>query len=552
MITLCGKGVYGGIAIGRLAFFHRDQRKIEKRTVTNTEAEILRYENARKKASDELKRLHDMALQEIDEESAAIFEIHGMMLDDEDLQNQIIRTIKEEKTSAEYAVFSACELFSSKFEEMEDSYMQARGADIRDISSRLLSLLIGRSQNEPINYEGSIICADDLTPSETMCLDRDRISAFVTAKGSAVSHTAILARSMGIPAVLDIGEDLTTLSDGTEAIVDGFSGKVYILPDDETKRKMLDLMIEDKRRRALLEQYRGLDNVTVDGQRIDLFANIQSLAELRSVISNDAGGIGLFRSEFLYLDRSDFPNEEEQFEVYRSVLSAMEGKKVVIRTLDIGADKQADYFKIEKEENPALGLRAIRICLSRPEIFKPQLRALLRASVFGTLAIMFPMICSLDELKKVLRTVDEVKSELRAEGIAYSENTEFGIMIETPAAAIISDLLAPHVDFFSIGTNDLTQYTLALDRQNRRLDDFFDPHHEAVMRLIRLSANNAHAHGKWVGICGELGADEALTRTFLEIGIDELSVSPSYILPLRDRIRKTDLSKKGEVQDERI
>ena len=546
MITLDGKGVYGGIAIGRLSFFHRSSEEIGKKTVADTDGELKRFNDAIKTAKKELKKLYATALREIDEESAAIFEIHGMMLEDEDYNGEITRLIKAEHINAEYAVQATGSSFAESFEAMDDAYMQARGADIRDISNRLITILSGKESKEISPSEGNIICADDLTPSETIQLDREKISAFVTAGGSVSSHTAILSRSLGIPAVLDVGEDLLTLTDGAEAIVDGFTGKVYISPDDETKKIMTERLSEEKKRRELLETYKGLDNVTLDGRRIEIYANIQGLRELSAVRSNDAGGIGLFRSEFLYLDRNDFPSEDEQFEVYKTVLEKMEGKKVIIRTLDIGADKQVDYFGLEREDNPALGLRAIRICLTRPEIFRPQLRALYRASVYGSLSIMCPMICSVDELLRVKKIIADVKEELDGEGIPYAENTELGIMIETPAAAIISDKLAPHVDFFSIGTNDLTQYTLALDRQNRRLEQFYKPHHEAVLRLIRFTADSAHKNGKWVGICGELGSDLSLTETFLEMGIDELSVSPSYVLPLRDIIRRTDLTKRKE------
>ena len=548
MITLSGKGVYGGIVIGRLCFYKRENNEIPKYTVKNVENELIRFESTLKKAISDLRNLYKTALKEIDKESAAIFEIHGMMLEDEDFNNEIIDTIKHERINAEYAIFSASVKFSNMFESMDDSYMQARGADIRDISNRLISILLGKSSKDISLEQGDIICADDLTPSEAMSLDRGKVSAFVTSAGSASSHTAILAKSMGIPAVIGVGDDLMTLTDGAEAIVDGFSGKVYISPDAETSARMKDKRNADLQRKALLEEYKGLENITLDGKRIELFANIQCLQELPSVTSNDAGGIGLFRSEFLYMDRKDFPTEDEQYEVYKKVLSHMESKKVIIRTLDIGADKQADYFMLDKEENPALGLRAIRICLTRPDIFRPQLRALLRASVHGNLGIMFPMISSVSELKKTLTIVDDVKRELTAKGIPFCTATELGIMIETPAAAIISDILAPLVDFFSIGTNDLTQYTLALDRQNRLLDRFFEPHHEAVLRLIELTVNNAHAHGKWVGICGELGADVELTERFLRMGIDELSVSPSFILPLRDKIRKTNLQKEKGIR----
>ena len=552
MITLKGKGVFGGIAIGKLSFFHRATEEIGRRLITDIQKEISRYESARERAAKELSELYSTALKKIDAESAEIFEIHGMMLEDEDYNDRVRSLIEKERVCAEYAVTQTGKEFSRSFEGMDDTYMQARGADIRDISNRLVALLLGAPIEEISTSEGSIICADDLTPSEAMRLDKEKTLAFVTARGSASSHTAILSRSMGIPAVLDVGEDLLTLTDGADAIVDGFSGTVYISPDDETKAIMTKRLNDERKRHALLEEYKGLDNVTLDGRKIELFANIQSIRELSAVLSNDAGGIGLFRSEFIYFDRSSLPDEDEQFGVYRQVLEKMEGKKVIIRTLDVGADKQVAYFGLEKEDNPAMGLRAIRICLTHPEIFKPQLRALLRASVYGRLAIMCPMICSVEEIRRVREVITEVKEELRCEGIPFSEDTEFGIMIETPAAAIISDLLAQYVDFFSIGTNDLTQYTLALDRQNRQLEEFFIPNHEAVMRLIQFTADSAHRYGKWVGICGELAADTSLTERFLRMGIDELSVSPAYILPLRDKIRKTDLGEKKGSCDERI
>lgn len=541
MITLTGKSACGGIVIGRLSFYRRDAGEIKRKSISNVKNELLRYESAVQKAKEQLRELYSTALKEIDEESAAIFDIHAMMLEDEDLNGEIKKLIEAEEINAEYAAHRVGMELSASFEAMDDPYMQARGADIRDIVSRISSILLGKETGETPSPKWNILCADDLTPSETVGLDRGRISAFVTAGGSASSHTAILARSMGIPAVLDVGEDLLTLSGGAEAIVDGFSGKVYISPDEETKRIMTERAEEEKKRRALLEAYKGLDNVTLDGTRIEVFANIQSLRELSAVQSNDAGGIGLFRSEFLYLDRDAPPTEEEQFKVYKKVLETMGDKKVIIRTLDIGADKQVKYFGLDTEDNPALGLRAIRICLTYPQIFKPQLRALLRASVYGNLGIMFPMICSAEELSEVREILRGVKEELDREGAEYSPDTEIGIMIETPAAALICDRLAPYVDFFSIGTNDLTQYTLALDRQNRRLDRFFNPHHESVMRLIRYTVKTAHKNGKWVGICGELGADTALTEDFLRMGIDELSVSPSFVLPLRDKIRRTDL-----------
>ncbi|MBQ8331323.1 MAG: phosphoenolpyruvate--protein phosphotransferase [Clostridia bacterium] len=543
MITLKGKGVYGGIAIGRISFFRRGGVDVRRHTVTDAESEVARFEKAKAQAISELNKLYEKALRDIGESGARIFEIHGMMLEDDDYNDSVINAIRTEKVNAEYAISTTAENFSMVFSSMEDPYMKERAADIRDISNRLVVALAGKKRLEAESSdEARIVCADDLAPSETMQLDRQKVWAFVTAEGSVNSHTAILARTMGIPAVVDVGDELMRAEDGTEVIVDGFSGHVYLSPDQTILSEMRARMEEDRKAKDLLQKYKGMDNVTLDGTRIDIFANIQGLREVGAALLNDAGGIGLFRSEFLYLDRNEFPDEEEQFQVYKTVLQSMGGKKVVIRTLDIGADKQVGYFGLEKEENPAMGMRAIRICLTRPEIFRPQLRALLRASVFGSLAIMFPMITSVKEVMEIRKTVEEVRRELEKKKIPTSPDTEFGIMIETPAAAMISDLLAPLVDFFSIGTNDLTQYTLALDRQNRSVSSFFDPHHEAVLRLIALSAENAHRHGKWIGICGELGSDLALTETFLRMGIDELSVSPAYILRLRDKIRNTDLS----------
>ncbi len=549
MITLHGKGVYGGIAIGQLSFFRRGGFHVRRTTVTDAEAELRRFRRAKDKALRELEELHEKARRDIGESGAQIFEIHRMMLEDDDYNDSVINAIRTERVNAEYAVSTASDNFSVVFSSMDDPYMQARAADIRDISNRLIRTLTGKDADS-LRTEGEapIICADDLAPSETMQLDRDKVSAFITAEGSVNSHTAILARTMGIPAVVDVGEALLEAADGTEAIVDGFTGKVYLSPDAETKARMTVKREEDRKAKALLQKYKGMENITLDGTKIDIFANIQGLREVGAALMNDAGGIGLFRSEFLYLDRNDFPSEEEQFQVYKTVLQSMGGKKVVIRTLDIGADKQVRYFGLDKEENPAMGMRAIRICLTRPEIFRPQLRALLRASVFGKLAIMFPMITSVAEMTDIRRIVSDTQRELDREGIPYSPDTEFGIMIETPAAALISDRLAPLVDFFSVGTNDLTQYTLALDRQNPGIASFFDPHHEAILRLVAMATENAHKHGKWIGICGELGADTDLTETFLRMGIDELSVSPAYILRLRDKIRNTDLrtSKKGK------
>ena len=549
MKVLRGKGVYGGIAIGQLSFFRRSGVNVRRYTVKDTGAELERFRRAKAQAIEELGLLYEKALREVGESGARIFEIHGMMLEDDDYNDSVINTIRTERANAEYAVATASENFSMVFSSMDDPYMKARAADIRDISNRLIVTLGPKTTRKAAGGAGAhIVAADDLAPSETMQLDRDKVSAFVTAEGSVNSHTAILARTMGIPAVIDVGAELMLAADGTEAIVDGFSGKVYLEPDKDTLARMKERMDEDIKAKTLLQKYKGMDNVTRDGRHIDIFANIQGLREVGAALLNDAGGIGLFRSEFLYLDRHDFPDEEEQFQVYKTVLQSMGGKKVVIRTLDIGADKQVGYFGLDKEENPAMGMRAIRICLCRPEIFRPQLRALLRASVFGRLAIMFPMISSVSEVEEILRFVAEIRRDLDREGIEHSGEIELGIMIETPAAAIISDRLAPMVDFFSVGTNDLTQYTLALDRQNRSVSPFFDPHHEAVLRLIEFAAQNAHKHGKWIGICGELGADTELTERFLRMGIDELSVSPAYILRLRDKVRNTDLSR-DESQD---
>lgn len=548
MITLSGKGVYGGIAIGRISFFRRNGFCVRRYTVGNVEEELKRFDRAKRQTVRELKELYEKALRDIGESGAQIFEIHRMMLEDDDYNDSVINAIRTERVNTEYAVSTTSQNFSMVFSSMDDPYMKARAADVRDISNRLIGALADKKEDKAISVgtEPRIICADDLAPSETMQLDREKVSAFITSEGSVNSHTAILARTMGIPAVVDVGEGLMEAADGTEAIVDGFTGKVYLNPDAQTMEQMKRRMEEDRKARSLLQKYKGMENVTLDGTKIDIFANIQGIREVGAALLHDAGGIGLFRSEFLYLDRTDFPDEEEQFQVYKTVLQSMGGKKVVIRTLDIGADKQVGYFGLEKEENPAMGMRAIRICLTRPQIFRPQLRALLRASIFGKLAIMIPMITSVEEIEQVKLLISEVKRELDREGAPYSHDTEFGIMVETPAAALISDLLAPLVDFFSIGTNDLTQYTLALDRQNRSLTNFFDPHHEAILRLIAMTVENAHRYGKWVGICGELGADPELTETFLRMGVDELSVSPAYILRLRDKIRNMDLSHASE------
>ncbi len=548
MKTLSGKGVYGGIAIGRISFFRRNGLLVRRDTINSVDEELKRFDRAKKKTIRELKELYEKAVRDIGESGAQIFEIHRMMLEDDDYHDSVVNTIRTERVNTEYAVSTTSENLSMVFSSMDDPYMKARAADVRDISNRLIEALSDKKEESTLSVGGEprIICADDLAPSETMQLDREAVAAFITSEGSVNSHTAILARTMGIPAVVDVGEDLMEATDGMEVIVDGFTGKVYLSPDAPTMEQMKQRREEDRKAKALLQKYKGMENVTLDGTKVDIFANIQGLREVGAALLHDAGGIGLFRSEFLYLDRTDFPDEEEQFQTYKTVLQSMGGKKVVIRTLDIGADKQVGYFGLEKEENPAMGMRAIRICLTRPQIFRPQLRALLRASVFGKLAIMVPMITSVEEIEQVKDLICEVQRELDREGIPYSHETEFGIMVETPAAAIISDRLAPLVDFFSIGTNDLTQYTLALDRQNRSLTRFFDPHHEAILRLIAMTVEHAHHHGKWVGICGELGADSELTETFLRMGVDELSVSPAYVLRLRDKIRNMDLSRSRE------
>ncbi len=547
MITLQGKGVYGGIAIGTLLVLQRRDARVSRQTVKDIEGEIRRFEQAKERCLQDLQGLYEQALRDIGKSGAAIFEIHRMMLEDEDYNHSVCNTIRTERVCGEYAVFTTAESFSTVFSAMSDPYMQARAVDIREISQRLIDALNGKDTTHlpAATCSDQILCADDLAPGQTMQLDRARVSAFVTADGSVNSHTAILARTMEIPAVVGIGSQLLEhASNGIPVIVDGFTGTVYLEPDAPTAKRMEQARAEDLRAKALLQKYKGMDNVTKDGKRIDLFANIQGIREVGAALLGDAGGIGLFRSEFLYLDRNTYPDEEEQFSVYKTVLQSMGGKKVVIRTLDIGADKQADYFGLDKEENPALGLRAIRICLCRPEILRTQLRALLRASVFGTLAIMFPMITSEEEVIQLTELTEEVKKELDKKRLPYASTVELGIMIETPAAALISHRLAPLVDFFSIGTNDLTQYTLAMDRQNPALFHFFNPHHPALLSLIEQTVQNAHDAGKWVGLCGELAADMSLTEWFLKLGLDELSVSPGYILPLRDRIRNLDLSEK--------
>ena len=539
-----GKGVYGAIAVGKISIFKKQDTVIQRTSVADTEAEKARVEAAKTAASEQLQAIYEKALKEVGETNAQIFEIHMMMLEDEDYNESIQNIIDTQKVNAEYAVSVTADNFAEMFSAMDDAYMQARAADVRDISDRIIANLTGNVAVQEDSDEKRIICADDLAPSETVSLDKDKVLAFVTAHGSSNSHTAILARNMNIPAVIGVGSDfLKEVQDGTEAIVDGFTGEIFVEPDEETRQRLLEKQRADEEKKRLLLELKGKENITKDGTKVNIYANIGSVDNIGAVLLNDAGGIGLFRSEFLYLENTDYPNEEQQFLAYKRVLESMAGKKVIIRTLDIGADKQVDYFHLKKEDNPAMGYRAIRICLTRPEIFKTQLRALYRASIYGNLGVMFPMITSVSELEKILAICEEVKAELREQGVTYSDTMELGIMIETPAAAIISDRLAPMVDFFSVGTNDLTQYTLACDRQNPDIEPFIDTHHEAILRLIEMSAKNAHANGAWIGICGELAADTTLTETFLRMGIDELSVSPAFVLKVRDAVRNVDLRK---------
>ena len=544
MKQFTGKGVYGAVAMGKISLFKKQDTLIQRTSVTDTEAEKARVEAAKAAASEQLQAIYEKALKEVGETNAQIFEIHMMMLEDDDYNESIQNIIDTQKVNAEYAVSVTADNFAEMFSAMDDAYMQARAADVRDISDRIIANLTGNVAVQEDSDEKRIICADDLAPSETVSLDKDKVLAFVTAHGSSNSHTAILARNMNIPAVIGVGSDfLKEVQDGTEAIVDGFTGEIFVEPDEETRQRLLEKQKADEEKKRLLLELKGKENVTKDGTKVNIYANIGSVDNIGAVLLNDAGGIGLFRSEFLYLENTDYPNEEQQFLAYKRVLESMAGKKVIIRTLDIGADKQVDYFHLKKEDNPAMGYRAIRICLTRPEIFKTQLRALYRASIYGNLGVMFPMITSVSELEKILAICEEVKAELREQGVTYSDTMELGIMIETPAAAIISDRLAPMVDFFSVGTNDLTQYTLACDRQNPDIEPFIDTHHEAILRLIEMSAKNAHANGAWIGICGELAADTTLTETFLRMGIDELSVSPAFVLKVRDAVRNVDLRK---------
>ena len=536
-----GKSVFGGIAIGKISVYQKKEQQVKRVKIEDPDQEMARYEKAKAEGIRQLQGLYDKALREVGEANAAIFEVHQMMMEDDGYNESVENIIRSQGVNAEYAVATTGDNYAQMFSAMDDDYMRERAADVRDISERLLTILNGEDTGSVDTDEPKIIVAEDLAPSETVQRDKDTVLSFVTVKGSLNSHTAILARTMAIPALVNTSMVLDGSMDGKIGIVDGASGTFYVDPDEATLEEMKKRQEEDIARKQLLLTLKGKENVTLDGQKVMLYANIGNIKDLATVIQNDAGGIGLFRSEFIYLEKEDFPTEEEQFQIYRQVAQTMAGKRVIIRTLDIGADKQCDYFHMEHEENPALGCRAIRICLTRPEIFKTQLRALFRASVFGKIAIMYPMITSVSEVRKIKEIVEEVKAELTSQGVEFG-NPEQGIMIETPAAAIISDDLAKEVDFFSIGTNDLSQYTMAIDRQNPQLDLFFDPHHPAVLRMISMVVENAHKAEIWAGICGELGADQSLTKEFLAMGVDELSVSPGSILPLRKIILETNVT----------
>ena len=535
-----GKSVFGGIAIGKISVYKKDEQLVKRVKIEDADAEMERYTDARNIAAAQLQKLYDKALKEVGEANAAIFEVHQMMLEDEDYNESVENIIHSQMVNAEYAVASTADNFAQMFEAMDDDYMRGRAADVRDISERVITVLAGGAGSGLDSDEPVIIVADDLAPSETVQLDKDKVLSFVTAHGSENSHTAILARTMGIPALIGTGIDLDETVDGKLGIVDGTNGVVYVDPDAELLEGMKKKQQEEQEKKRLLQTLKGKENITLDGQKVMLYANVGNIKDLGIALQNDAGGIGLFRSEFIYLGQDHYPTEEEQFQIYKTVAETMAGRRVIIRTLDIGADKQCDYFELDKEDNPAMGLRAIRICLTRPEIFKTQLRALFRASVYGNINIMYPMIISVDEVRQIKTIVEEVKAELTEQGIEYG-NPAQGIMIETPASVMMSRELAEEVDFFSIGTNDLTQYTLAIDRQNSKLDKFFDSHHPAVLRMIQMTVENAHKAGIWCGICGELGADQALTKDFLAMGVDELSVSPGSILPLRKIILETDV-----------
>ena len=544
MLVVKGKSVFSGITMGPLALFHRNTVSTARRRIKDTDAEVERFQEARLASIEQLKDMYEKAVQKVGEEEAAVFEVHQMMLDDDDYIDNIVTLISQKKINAEAAVEETAQQFSEMFRSMDDAYMKERAADVLDISRRIQVQLCGGEANDFSAYDGVILAADDLAPSETLQLDTDKILGFVTSGGSTNSHTAILARTLGITAVVNTGTQLHTDVEGKTVIVDGFTGTVYLDPDSATLDKMKKKQAEAEERKIRLEAYRGKESVTVDGYKVNVFANIGNPDNVPQALANDAEGIGLFRSEFLYLENATYPTEEQQFEAYKKTVEMMGGgKTVVIRTLDIGADKKVDYFDLKAEENPAMGMRAIRICLTRPTLFKTQLRALCRASAYGKIAIMFPMIISVDEVRRSRELLRQVQNELRHEGIAFDESMEVGIMIETPAAALISDELAKEVDFFSIGSNDLTQYTLAIDRQQTDLDNFFDPRHPALLRLIEMTVKNGHKEGIWVGICGELGADLSLTEDFLRMGVDELSVSPPAVLPLREKIGSINLSK---------
>ena len=540
MQELKGKSVFGGIAIGRISVYNKDESTVKRVKIEDTAAEVKRFEAAKETAKEQLQALYEKALVEVGEVNAMIFDVHQMMLDDLDYVEAITHMIENQGINAEYAVAATGDNFSNMFAAMDDDYMKARAADVKDISNRVVKILQGKKDNVLDGDEPVLLLADDLAPSETVQLDKSKVLAFVTRHGSTNSHTAILARTMNIPAL--IGVRFEEAVDGKFAIVDGYNGSVYVEPTDDVVKEYESKKQEAEEKKRLLQELKGKENITLDGKKIKLYANIGGVADVASALQNDAEGIGLFRSEFLYLESDTFPTEEEQFQAYKTVAENMAGKKVIIRTLDIGADKQVDYFNLDKEDNPAMGYRAIRICLTQPEIFKTQLRAIFRASYYGNIGVMYPMIISVAEVQRIHAIVDEVKAELDAQGLPYGD-VEQGIMIETPAAVMMSAELAKEVDFFSIGTNDLTQYTLAIDRQNPKLDDFYDSHHPAILRMIQMVIDNGHKENCWVGICGELGADTTLTETFLKMGIDELSVSPSMIFPVRDKVRSTDTTK---------
>ena len=530
-----GKSIFKGIAIGKILFYQKGEQPVKRVKIEDTAEQIKRYEDARAKAAEQLQGLYEKALKEVGEANAAVFEVHQMMLEDDDYIDSVVNIIETQQVNAEFAVATTGDNFAKMFAEMEDDYFKARAADVKDISERMVNILSGNESGGALGDEPVIVVAEDLAPSETVQMDKEKLLAFVTRLGSANSHTAILARTMNIPALIEV--DIKEEWNGKMAVVDGYTGTFYIDPDEETLKKMQEKKEEDIKARELLQELKGKEDITVDGKHIKLYANIGGVKDVTSVLANDAAGIGLFRSEFLYLEADNYPDEEAQFQAYKTVAENMAGKKVIVRTLDIGADKQVDYFNLDHEENPAMGYRAIRICLDRRDIFRTQLRALLRASAYGNIGIMYPMIISVDEVKEIKKIVESIKAELTEKGIEYGE-VEQGIMIETPAAVMISDLLAEEVDFFSIGTNDLTQYTLAIDRQNSKLDNIYDSHHQAVLRMIQKTIENGHKAGCWVGICGELGADMTLTETFLKMGIDELSVSPTFVLPIRKLIRE--------------